>query len=252
MGFFDFENLRKLGQWFANLRFGYKVVVIVLVVGIAVVWLYFEYGPVRKLEAENKSLREKIRDLRSRNAELHRENLHYRELLDPIRQKAEQLYPALDTDAALAKLVEEVRAVRELATRDTYKPLSLGVRKRIISELGNILRSYSGVSARVKITFDLGSSLRLKVAKELRGIFKEAGYVLDGNMTGALNPHSSNVLILFNPEDSEVADSIAKAVYAFMNVRFSGVQQEERPRGSFEIIIAGDPLFSPDGVVTFR
>lgn len=219
---------------------------------IAVVWSYFEYGPVRRLETENKSLREKVGDLRSRNAGLHRENLHYEELLDPIRRKAEQLYPALETDAALAKLVEDVRAVRELATRDTYKPLSPDVRKRIISELGNILRSYTGVSVRVKITFDSGSLLRLKVAKDLLGIFKEAGYVLDGKLTGALNPHSSNVLILFSPDDSEVADSIAKAVYGFINVRFSGVEQEERPRGSFEIIIAGDPLFSVDGVVTFR
>lgn len=250
MVFFDFENLRKCWQWFAKLPFGYKVVVVVLVVAIAVVWSYFEYGPVRRLETENKSLREKVGDLRSRNAGLHRENLHYEELLDPIRRKAEQLYPALETDAAVAKLAEDLEAVRELATRDTYRALSAEVRKQIVSNLANIVRNHSEWSLRVKIKYLTGSSVRVEVAQDLVTIFEEAGFDVELGM--GVEPYRSSVLIAYNPNDSGIANSIAKAVYGFINVRFSGVEQEERPRGSFEIIIAGDPLFSVDGVVTFR
>ncbi len=260
------KNPGKLSQWFAEPRFGYKVVVVFLIAGIVFVWLYFKYGPVRRLEAENESLRgkivefrssieslrEKIAALRLSDAEPYQENLHCEELLDPIRRKAEQLYPALETDAAVAKLAEDMEAIQAPPPRDMYKPLSPDVRERTISELANITRNYRAASPRVKITFDAGSLTRLKVAENLYGIFKEAGFSLDGELTIALNQHSPGVLILFNPDDSEVAYRIGTGIYGFINNQFSGVEQEELPRASFEIIIAGDPLFSEDGTVTFR
>jgi len=274
------ENFRKCRQWFAELHFWYKVVVVFLIAGIVFVWLYFKYGPVRRLEAENESLRGEIVDLRASNeslrgeivefrssieslrgkivelglsnAEPYQENLHCEELLDPIRRKAEQLYPALETDAAVAKLAEDLKTVREPPTGDMYRPLSPDVRERTISELAKIPREYRGASPRVKITLDAGSLTRLKVAEDLYGILKETGYTLDGELTISLNQHSPGVLILFNPEDSGVAYRIGTGMYGFIDNPFSSLEQVERPRTTFEIIIAGDPLFSEDGIVTFR
>ncbi len=260
------ENFRKFRQGFAELRFWYMVVVVFLVAGILFVWLYFKYGPVRRLEAENESLRGeivelssraeslhgKIAELKSLNAEPHWENLHCEELLEPVRSKAEQLYPELETDAAVAKLAENLDTVRKPSPRDMNKPLSPDVRQRIISELAGIIEHYRGAGPKVKITFDAGNLNRLKVAESLYGIFKEAGYRVGGEMTIAFNRHSSGVSILFNPDDSEVADRIGTAIYGFINNQFSGIEQVERLRATYEIIIAGDPLISEDGTVTFR
>ena len=263
------ENFSKSRQWFAELRFWYMVVVVLLIAGIVFVWLYFKYGPVRRLEAENESLRGQIADLTSRNEELHQENLqnlYYKKLIDPIRRTAKQLYPELETDTAVAVLAEDLKAVREPAThdrepaprdrepapRDTYKPLPPDVRQRIISELEGIIANYRGAGPRVKITFDAGSLIRLKVAEELYGIFREAGYRVGGEMTIAFSQHSSGVSISFNPDDSETAYRIGTAIYGLINNPFSGVEQAERLRASYEIIIAGEPMFSDDGIVTLR
>jgi hypothetical protein len=263
------ENLSKSRQWFAEPRFWYQVAVVFLIAVIIFVWLYFKYGPVRRLEAENESLSGKIVELKSRNEELHEENLqnlHYKNLLDPIRRKAKELYPELETNAAVAMLAEDVKAVqepgtrdRELATRDRepaprdmYKPLSPDVRQRIISELEGIIANYRGAGPKVKITFDAGSLARLKVAESLYGIFKEAGYRVGEELTITFSRHSPGVSTFFNPEDSEAAYRIGTAIYGFINNQFLGIQQAERLRATYEIIIAGEPMFSDDGIVTLR
>lgn len=252
MGFFDFENLRKCGQWFAKLRFGYKVVVVVLVVGIAVVWSYFEYGPVRRLEAENKSLREKDGDLRSRNAELHRENLHYKELLDPIRQKAEQLYPALETDAALAKLAEDIKAVRELAARDKYKPLSPELKGEYVSLLQRFKKEYNHLNMKISVTSDKGIRARQQVVEEIADILIDAGF--EAEATAPIirfTNDTSDICIKLNPDDADLVKHLHKILKRFMNGNFSASKNERFERGELQIIISGDPLFSPNGTVTF-
>ena len=150
MGGFDYENMRKWWLWFIKLPRERRVVLTIIIIMALGVYIYFHYGRFQALKVENREMKrdlqkamEEVASLRSRNAELHRENLHYKELLDPIRQKAEQLYPGLETDAALAKLAKDVNTVRKLATRDVYRPLSSELREHIVTDLRAFRSGYS-------------------------------------------------------------------------------------------------------------
>jgi hypothetical protein len=197
-------------------------------------------------------LRREIAEIKSRAEKPHWENIHCEELLEPFRNKAEQLYPELETDVAVAKLTENLEAVGRPSPRDMYKPLSPDVRQGIISELEGIIANYRGAGPKVRIAFDAGNLIRLQVAESLHGILREAGYRVGGELAISFIQHSPGVSISFNPEDSETAYRIGTAIYKFINNPYSGVEQMERQRATYEIIIAGEPLLSQDGTVTFR
>ena len=256
------ENFKKWRRGFAQAHLLYLVAVILLIAGIVFVWLYFKHGPVSRLQAENTSSQEEIVKLKSHNEKLHEENLqilHYKDLLDPIRRKAKQLYPELGPDTAIAMLAEDVKTLQEPgahergpAPRDMYKPLSGDIRQAIVSELQGIIAHYRGAGPKVKIIFDAGNLIRLQVAESLHGILREAGYRVGDELTISFIKHGPGVSISFNPEDSETAYKIGTAVYKFINNQYVGVEEAERLRATYEIIIAGEPSISENGTVTFR
>jgi hypothetical protein len=127
----DFENASKWGRWWLSLRMRWRIGVgvgVLLLIGLLFAWLaYGKWALQNKVDSLDDALgakRDEVATLEARVAGLHRENLHYRELLDPIREKAEQLYPSLERDAAVAQLAKDINDVRELATRDIYKTLT--------------------------------------------------------------------------------------------------------------------------------
>lgn len=258
MGFFDFENMRRWGRWFVKLPRVLRILVVAWVVVVIVVLIYSHYGKFQSLKSENRELeqslrkaQDKIASLRSSNAELHRENLHYKELLDPIRQKAAQLYPALETDAALAKLAEDIETVRELATRDIYRPLSPEIKRELVSGLQEVRNRYRDLDVNLSITPEKGNQTRDKVARELSSLFVESGF--QAKATGPVMTNlKGEVLIMLNPNDVEFANELYKVIGRFINTRFNGWEDANLPKGTMKIHIIADPLFSPDGIVTFR
>ena len=62
----------------------------------------------------------------------------------------------------------------------------------------------------------------------------------------------AEVLIMLNPNDVEFANELYKVVGRFINTRFNKWEDANLPKGTMKIHIIADPLFSPDGIVTFR
>ncbi|MEN6574936.1 MAG: hypothetical protein ABFD90_01240, partial [Phycisphaerales bacterium] len=205
------------------------------------------------LKTDKDSLVQELDRVRAREAELHRENLHQKALLDPIRRKSEQLYPSLETDAAVAKLAEDINEVRELATRDLYRPLATHICERAIADLRAFREQHLEMNLSVSVVPEQGSHLRILVAEELTSLFKQAGINASaGKPVLTFTNEYSPIRITMNPEDVTLAQEIVRTIANFVHAKFSGNKNEDCRRGAFTIRIAGDPLFSPDGVVTFK
>jgi cell division protein FtsB len=269
----DYQNVDSWWQWFKRRPLWLRIVVILVIATLATLfaWQYLSKrslalentrleGDKASLVAENQQLRtdkdslaQELDTTRTREAELHRENLHQKELLDPIRRKAEQLYPALETDAAVAKLAEDMKQVRDLATRDLYRPLAPNIRERVVTDLRTLRERYSEINLKVSVVPDQGIQLRTAVAGELASVLREAGYDATAAEPRATITNSPlPVRITMNPEDLGLAQELSRVIGGFIDTRFSGITDDKREKGTFIIWIAGDPLFSADGVVTFR
>lgn len=252
MSVLDYENMRKWGRWFIGRPLWLKGVLIVGVIVLLIGWVCLRGRSIENLKSKNERLAGEIDSLRSRSAELHRENLHYKELLDPIRQKAEQLYPALETDAALAKLAEDIKEVRELAESDTYKPLSPELKGDYVSLLQRFKKEYAHLNMKISVTSDKGIRARQKVAEEIADILIDAGF--EAEATAPIirfTKDTSDICIKLNPDDADLVKDVYKILKLFMNGNFSVLKNENFERGELQIIISGDPLFSPNGTVKF-
>jgi len=269
MSLTDYENLRKFWRRFIELPRWLQVALVVAILALGGVysWQYFskrsivaENGRLKAdmdaLSRENKQLRtdkdsivQELDGVRAREAELHRENLHQKELLSPIVK----LYPTLETAAAVAKLAEDIERVRELATRDLYRPLAAHIRERVVADLCRLRERHSEINLKVSVVPDQGIQLRIAVAGELTSVLRDAGYdatAAEPRVTITNSPLP--VRITMNPEDLGLAQELAREIGSFIDTKFSGISDDKRQKGTFVIWIAGDPLFSPDGVVTFR
>jgi hypothetical protein len=257
----EYDNAAKWAVFFRSLPMRQKIILGVIVVLILGIFLYFWLGPMRTLRNENEQLKNNLSEaqkeiitVRDKKDELHRENLHLQELIDPIRKKAELLYPEMETAAAIAKLSEDLQNVRSLATRDVYKPLIKEQRDRLVIALKDFLSAHSTLTLTVSIIVQQGNSPRVKVANDLKNYLEEAGCNVK------LNPVMSfysgippDISIEMNPEDLGLAQGFAQIVGTlFINKQFAGIKREKFERGHIEITINGDPLFAESGIVTFR
>ncbi len=196
-----------------------------------------------------------IDSLTDRKNELHRENLHLKEMIDPIRKKAELLYPEFETAVAISKLARDIENVRSLATRDVYKPLASDQKKKLIEMLRTLRLQYAPFDLSVTIKLQQGSASRAKVANDLKLYLEEAGFITSFTVvmsffTGGIPP---DISIERHPEDIQLAQQLVDVVGTlFINKRFSGKLRDDISRRHLEIYINGDPLFTESGVVSFR
>jgi cell division protein FtsB len=90
----EYDSAAKWAAFFRSLPRRQKIIFGVIVVLILGIFLYFWFGPMRTLRNENAQLKTNLSDAqkeivtaRDKKDELHRENLHLQELIDPIRKK---------------------------------------------------------------------------------------------------------------------------------------------------------------------
>lgn len=247
--------------WVRRLPFWVKTIVVAALVAFGAVYLYSRFGPIRELRRKNERLEGSLvqaqaetTTLRDRKDELHRENLHLKELIDPIQKKAELLYPELETAAAIAKLAVDLQDVRSLATRDVYKPLSPALKDRMIAALRSLQLQNAGQDLSVGITVQPGSSTRDRVARDLSRYLQDAGWKVELQFALRLYTGTApDVSIEMHPDDTPLAQQLAGVVGSlFINQQFAGIRRENISRGHLEIAVNGDPLFSETGMVTFR
>jgi hypothetical protein len=257
----EYDNLAKWAAFFRRLPLWLKTCAIVLIVAVVSMLAYDRFGPIREIKSRNESLqnnldeaKSEISKLRDQKNELHRENLHLKGIMAPIQKKAELLYPELETAAAIAKLAEDLEMVRTLATRDVYKPLEEQKKSRMIAALRILHSQYYPLTPSVTIVFQQSSSARAKVADDLKKYLEESGYPTKVN--AAMIFYSEippDISIKLNPEDVQLAQGLTGIIGTlFINKQFAGIKRDKFARGHLEITINGDPLFTEDGVVTFR
>ena len=256
----EYENAAKWAAFFRSLPLIQKVILIVIAVFIMGIILFFWLGPMRTLQNENLQLKtdlseaqKEIATLRDKKDELHRENLYYKNMIEPLQKKAEELYPELEAAAALAKLSEDLETVRSLATRDVYKPLNQSQRDVLFTNLLEIRKRYTN-PPKVVIAIEQGNSSRMRVGSDLKTFLDRAGF------TTGQRPQQTfrtgvppDVRITLNPTNLQFVQELATVIgQSYINKQFSGKKDEKFTKEEIEIEINGDPLFSETGMVTFR
>lgn len=257
----EYDNAVKWVTFFRGLPRGLKVILSIVVILIIVSFVYIWFGPIRDLQYENSQLstdlaeaQREIASLRDKKNELHRENLNFKDLMDPIQRKAKFIYPEMETAAAIAKLSDDLQNVRSLATRDVYKPLVKQQREKLVIALKELLSSYSALPVKVSIVAQQGNHIRIKVANDLKEYLQEAGWNVKVNVSlsifGGIPP---DITIGTNTIDLSLTKDFKQIVGTlFINKQFEWIKRDELERGQIVININGDPLFFESGIVTFR
>ncbi len=206
-----------------------------------------------KLQEKVDRLTEQSTDLKEKSAELHRELPYYKNLVAPLEQRAQQLYPELETAAALAKLADDVQTVRALANQDKYKPLSQKRRAQLESSLRS---TFEAQAKAPKIIFGVeqGNSPRLHVGSDLKALLEDAGFTVEFRpQTSFRQGVPLDVTVSFHTSNTELVLQLANAIGTlFINRQFSGIKRDNLSESEIVIELNGDPLFTEEGVVTFR
>ena len=133
----------------------------------------------------------------------------------------------------------------------TYTPLSSELKDKLIEDLRIIHDQYHNLDVAFSIRPEKGVRVRENIAKDLANILVTSGFKAKAGAPMITNLNG-NVVIMLNPDDTELANKLFKVIARFIDTRFQGREETQRSRGTFEIHIIGDPLFSSSGVVTFR
>lgn len=136
-----------------------------------------------------------------------------------------------------------------------YCELSPNIKRELILLLQKLREQYNDLSIKISVTSDKGSNVRHLVAKEMVNLLKDSGFEAD--LTQPIirfTNDTSDVVIKANESDIEFITQLSKILKKFIktNTPFSGMKNENFRRGELQIIIAGDPLFSSDGLITFQ
>jgi len=265
----DYDNAVKWGTLFRKLTKYQKIIAIIIVFLIGGIAFYLWLGPYRslkekyKLSADNLTktqnaltqAKEEIGSLRDKNAKLHRENLHLQGLIDPIKKKAELLYPEMETAAAIAKLSQDLQDVRSLAMRDVYRPLSKEQREKLLNALKQLAFPPGMPPLKFSIRVEQGNLPRAKVGSDLKDYLEECGFAAE--FTQGLTMYEDvppNIyFVVVNKEDAFLANVFMEIIGAhFINADFAWTKNENLERGHIEIVINGDPIFTESGIVSFR
>ena len=256
----EYDNLAKWATFFNKMPFWLKACVVILVISVVSIWAYIQLGPIRQLQSDNAQLKNDVAaaerradDLKDKKDELHRENLYYKNLIAPLQKKAEELYPELESATALAKLAKDIETVRSLATRDVYKPLGKTLSDALVQHLTQIRELYTN-PPKLVIAVEQGNSTRMRVGSDLKSFLDRAGFITELRPQQTFRKSSPpDVSITFNPINLQLVQKLADVIgQSFINKQFSGTKNEKFGKEEIVIAINGDPLFSEEGIVTFR
>ena len=196
---------------------------------------------------------EEIASLRHENQKLYATNLHLQEMVAPLERKARELYPNLESSAAIAELARSINVVRELATRNEFRAVNDDLRRRLENSLKDLVATSPNSQLRVIIRGREGDTNRQLLADGLVKILQAAGISAEvGRFTVPIGVQEP-MLIYCSPEETLLAETLVKALGpALRNPKVSGKPRSIQKPGEFEIYLNGIPEFSPDGSVLLR
>lgn len=149
------------------------------------------------------------------------------------------------------KTVGMIPIKAEESPSETYAPLSSELKDKLIEDLKMIHDQYANLDVAFSIRPEKGVRIRENIANDLADILVSSGFKAKAGAPMITNLNG-NVVIMLNPDDTELANKLFKVIARFIDTRFQGREETQRSRGTFDIHIIGDPLFSSSGVVTFR
>ncbi len=139
-------------------------------------------------------------------------------------------------------------------TTNQVSLLAPQIKKKLIIDLKVIKNNYSHLDMKIFLDTESGSANRRHVETELLGILADAGFAVhgSGNSTIIRGQQIPPVEILVNPNNLKFAEQLSEVLNQFINVEFPLSKSDGFPKDALKIFIRGDPLFSPDGVVSFQ
>jgi len=135
-----------------------------------------------------------------------------------------------------------------------YRELSPNIKRELTLLLQEFRKRYNYLSIKISVTSEKGSKVRHRIAEEVADIFASAGFEAEATLPIIrFSNDTSDMVIKYNDNDTELVKEVYKVLSRFFrSTSFSASKNTNLQRGELQIIIAGDPLFSPDGIVTFQ
>lgn len=198
---------------------------------------------------------EELSSLRHENSKIHQENLHLKEIIEPIRKIAADFYPHLEISVAVARLSQEIKELRKRVSEDDFHPLDENIKKEIISNLSSFYREHKNTIQPIDVSISLGNENRSLLRRELVDILIESGFEI--GIQAHLLGHKDTEFPLgigFNPNEENFVREFAKILNKFIktNKYFNLARSKNHPTGKLSINIYHDPKFQSNGIVVFR
>jgi hypothetical protein len=197
-------------------------------------------------------------DTREKKAQSEREEI--KSLLKPFIEIAQNKYPSLDTNSALNRLLLDIKEVKELATRDIYKPLSASSKLSLISSIKEYITKSKVKPPALKFIVQQGNQNRYQVTLDLIEIFKAAK--IDANIEAmGLFPQNApeyGVEIHANSNYEYYIKGLFSTIRNYYDINFGLAIRDSKewkkegdfPNGEVHIAIFGTPLFAQNGKVS--
>ncbi len=161
------------------------------------------------------------------------------------------IYKGHKKDRKISNLENQLQSVQEVATLDIYHPLSPEPRAELVLALQRFKSQYTDFDIKLSITPEKSNRNRDYVAKELAHLLADSGFEVKATAPMITNL-DGEVVITLNPNDLKVANHLFELIGKFINTKFRRLEDPSLPRGMIKVHIAGDPLFSTKGIVSFR
>jgi hypothetical protein len=158
-----------------------------------------------------------------------------------------------EAQQALRKAHDEIAAVRDVALRDEYRALSPELRRRLVSDLRAVQDRFKDMPLQIFV-MSSGSQIRQKITADLAAILSEAMFnaiIPKDSSYSSLGGVLPDVQITSAPAHRQLIEAFMPVFGQFINTQFS-VSLAEGNFGRLWVFINGDPLFMPDGTITFR
>lgn len=155
---------------------------------------------------------------------------------------------------ALAVYFRCFPAKRHQPPTETYIPFSAKLKDILTRDLEMLKSNYPNLDIRIFIDTESGSSNRDKVEADLFNILEVAGFQVSGTGKSVImrGPGGPPAKILLNHANIKFAEQLSEALKQFLDTEFPLETNGGFPKDALKIFIKGDPLFSSNGVVTFR
>ena len=194
--------------------------------------------------------------LRHDNEILVAENNRWKLLMDPIERKAKEIYPELESSAAIAKLAKDLEDTRNLATRAEFKPLTQQLKAEVVNRLKTVQEGFAAEKITFVVSYLHGSIAREKLAQELTSLMEESGMQVkfDGSKQYMVESFETPVRVFLNLSGGgeKLYRGTEQAISRFLT---SGLVPLGNPSGATNEIVVqimGTPAFLPDGSVIFE